>query len=51
MADILQIARKKKEDADVVYLSGRLDTNISAMADTELQTMVSNGSRNQAEGD
>jgi anti-anti-sigma factor len=44
MSDILQIIREKKENIDVVYLSGRLDANTSAMADTELQTMVSNGS-------
>ncbi len=45
MSDILQIIREKKENVDVVYLSGRLDTNTSAMADTELQTMVSHGSK------
>ncbi len=44
MSPVLQIRQKKAETADVVYLSGRLDSNTSAELDAALRQLVDAGS-------
>lgn len=45
MPDLLQITSKKKDDVDLVYLAGRLDTNTSVIADTRLKELIESGSQ------
>ncbi|WP_321507988.1 anti-sigma factor antagonist [uncultured Methanoregula sp.] len=44
MSSVLQIRQKKAPLADVLYLSGRLDSNTSAELDTVLRNLVGSGS-------
>ena len=44
MPSVLQISQKKTDTADVVYLSGRLDSNTSAELDAVLKQLVDSGS-------
>jgi anti-anti-sigma factor len=45
MSEVLQIVIKKRDTVDVVYMSGRLDTNTSAEADAALKQLVASESR------
>jgi len=44
MPAVLEICQKKADTADVVYLSGRLDSNTSAELDAVLRQLVDSGS-------
>jgi anti-anti-sigma factor len=43
MTDVLQIRQKKQDALDIVYLSGRLDTNTSLEADETLKRLIASG--------
>ena len=46
MTGILQIIQKKRDNVDVVCVSGRLDTNTSIEADAVLNRLIASGSQN-----
>ncbi|MFA4848411.1 MAG: anti-sigma factor antagonist [Methanoregula sp.] len=44
MSDVLQITREKRDAIDVIYMSGRLDTNTAIEAEGELKKIIASGS-------